>query len=232
MIITIDGPTASGKTTVARALAKRLGYYYVYSGLLYRTLAYLLVEHGAYRQEQLSQVTASDIANYLDEARLIYRYDDQFQERVFFDGQDITPHMHSSVVDENASIVSINVAVRQAINSMQHAIAREYDIVVDGRDTGSIVFPSAPVKFFLTASDAIRAERWRLQQKSLGYKFSEQEAYEFVAKRDTRDKERTIAPLIVPDDAIIIDNSDINSDETLEKILDFMYANRHITPGQ
>jgi cytidylate kinase len=228
MIITIDGPSASGKSTVGRELAKQLHFYYVYSGLLYRALAYLLINKRAYKHEQLKSPTQEDITQLLDPKKFVYRYDDQERERIFFENQDITPFLKDSFIDQAASIVSTNEHVRSALRGVQHLIARSYDLVVDGRDAGSIVFPQAEYKFFLTASPEVRAERWRLQQLKLGEQFSEQEARIRIGERDKRDKTRDIAPLIIPQDAIVVDNSSLTIKETVDKMLELLRTNAQL----
>lgn len=228
MIITIDGPTASGKSSVGRELAKRLRFYYVYSGLLYRALAYLLINKKAYKQEQLKNPSAEDIAQMLDPKHFVYRYDDQEQERIFFDVQDITPFLKDSFIDQTASIVSTNEHVRSQMRDIQRIIARSYDLVVDGRDAGSVVFPDAEYKFYLTASPDVRAERWRLQQLKLGEKFTNQQARAQIEERDKRDKTRDIAPLIIPDNAIVVDNSSLTIQETVNKMLEYFMRNQQL----
>lgn len=228
MIITIDGPTASGKSSVGRALAKRLNFYYVYSGLIYRALAYLLINQKAYKQEQLKNPLAEDIARLLDQKHFVYRYDDQEQERVFFDAQDITPFLKDSFIDQAASIVSTNERVRSELRNVQRMIARSYDLVVDGRDAGSVVFPEAEYKFFLTASLEVRAERWRLQKLQLDEEFTAKQSCEQIATRDKRDQTRDIAPSIIPNDAIVIDNSALDIKETLDKMLEYLRRNEQL----
>lgn len=222
MIITIDGPVASGKTTAGRNLAKQLGFYYLYSGLLYRALAYLLVQHCLYQDDELDNPKAEDVNVYLDQKRFIYRYDDQFEERIYFDTQDITPHLKTSAIDSAASILSANKLVRDAITALQRELARHFDIVIDGRDAGSVVFPGADVKFFLTASVEERAKRWQNQQATQGLDFTIDEAIKKISTRDKRDKERDIAPLVVPDNAIVVDNSELTQGQTYNKMLEYM----------
>ncbi len=223
MIITIDGPVASGKSTIGRMLAKRLGSYYIYSGLLFRGLAYYLINHAGYKEDALYNPSKQDIAVFLNPERTIYRYDDQFQERIFFDGQDITPFLKDSFIDKAASIVSTNENVRDALRDLQRAIARDFDVVVDGRDSGSVVFPGADFKLYLTAAVEKRAERWQGQQRKRGNEVSLKQAIETITARDKRDKDRAIAPLRIPDGAIVIDNSDLDQNETLEKVLEYIY---------
>jgi len=224
MIITIDGPAASGKSTIGRMIAKNLGYYYLCSGLLFRALAYLLVNKEIYKEDNLRNPHADDVGIYLDTERLLYHYEDQFQERIFFDGVDITPHLKNRFIDKMASVLSSSKPIRKLLAKLQRHIARKYDdIVVEGRDVGSVVFPDATVKFFLTASLELRAERWRQQQAKISKIFSHEQAMEIVNERDKRDEAREFDPLIIPDDALIIDNSYMSPEETLEKILILMH---------
>ena len=223
MIVTIDGPVASGKSTLGRMIAKHLGYYYLYSGLLFRALAYLLVNKEVYKEDNLRNPHADDVGTYLDPERLLYHYDDQFQERIFFDGVDITPHLKSRFIDKMTSVLSTSKSVRKLIANLQRHIARKYDdIIVDGRDVGSVVFPDATVKFFLTAPLELRAERWRQQQTKIGNSFSREQAIKIVNERDKRDEAREADPLVIPDDALIVDNSYVSPEETLKKVLTLM----------
>lgn len=220
MIITIDGPTASGKSTTGRLLAKRLGYYYLYSGILYRALAYLLVNFGGYTEENIYKPKSIDIATYLDPQRFIYEYDEQYKERVLFDGQDITPHLKNSFMDKLSSILSMNEEVRIRLNQLQREIAKQGHIIVDGRDAGSVVFPEADAKIFLTASVSVRAARWLEKQERQGMAFTFEQARNVISERDARDTQRAIAPMVIPKDAIVIDNSDITTQDTLQKIIE------------
>lgn len=150
MIITIDGPTASGKSTVAKLLARRLGWYYLNTGLLYRALAYLLVKEFHYTSEQLSNPTLHDIEYCLSIVR--YTYDNEHSACIWaHDDINITYCLKTSDIDRKASIVSANHLVRLSLLSYQRALADHHHIVVDGRDTGSVVFPHAEYKFFFNS---------------------------------------------------------------------------------
>ncbi len=216
MIITIDGPTASGKSTIARMLAHEFHYYYVCSGLLYRSLAYLLISKFGYTEHTVAHVEAHDIAACFDPQLFKYVYDEEQQERVFFDGHDITPLLKDSFIDKISSITSVNVYVRHFVTQLQHAIAVDYNIVIDGRDVGSVVFPHAEVKFYLTASIQARAQRWLADQNKRGHHYVLQDATERIAERDRRDRERTVAPLIIPAGAVVVDNSDLSLQQTFD----------------
>ena len=222
MIITIDGPVASGKSTVSRILTNKLGFYYLCSGLIYRAIAYLLVNNYGYTPETLANVRIEDLMQYVDSARLRYDYDDLSQERIFFDKGDITPYLKDKFIDQITSIVSVNKDVRKKVTAMQRDIASHYNIVTDGRDVGSVVFPYAEMKFFLTASVAVRAERWRKDQECYDNYFSADEAIRLITERDNRDKNRTIAPLIIPQDAVVIDTSALTVQQTVEKMMKYI----------
>ena len=218
MTITIDGPTASGKSTVGRLLSKELNYYYLYTGLLYRGLAYLLMKDYGYTLDTVAHPDMQLVEQLLDPKRFVYTYDAQDRERIFFDGSDITPHLKGDTIGQGASIVSTHPDVRERLNKLQRAIAHDHDVVIDGRDAGSVVFPHADVKFFLTASEDERAARWKKQQEQRGEQVSLQKAKAFITKRDRRDSTRPTAPLKIPKGATVIDNSGMTIDETVTAI--------------
>ncbi len=222
MIITIDGPVASGKSTISRILADKLEYYYVCSGLIYRAIAYVLVNHYGYTPETLSSVSAENVMRCADPKRLQYSYDGLSHERIFFDHTDITTYLKDKFIDNVTSLVSVNKDVRKAVTAVQHRVAQDYNVVVDGRDVGSVVFPDAQLKFFVTASVAVRAERWRKDQERYNNHISFDEAVRLITERDERDKNRVIAPLVVPKNAITIDTSTLTIDETIEKMMEYI----------
>jgi len=228
MIITIDGPAASGKSTAARKLAKKLGFYYINTGLLYRAIAYLLINKCSYKENQLRDPDPLDLKGYIDPEKLVYDFDKDYKEQIMFEGQNITPLLKTSFIDKGASIVSTNGLVREALLEIQRVAAQKFNIVADGRDTGSVVFPEADVKIFLSASLKVRAERWRKEQAQKGNVYSEDDAKNIIDDRDKRDKEREIAPLTIPDDAIFVDNSKLDVDQTLAKIIDLIRETKQI----
>lgn len=220
MIITIDGPTASGKSTIGRILAHRLGYYYIYSGLLYRALAYQLHREYGYTQATVGQPDHQLVQKIIQ--FMEYTYCGDGNEKIFFEGEDITPYLKQGEIDQMASIVSTNHFVRGCIDAWQRSIADHHNVVIDGRDAGTVVFPHANYKFFLTARPQIRAERWRSQQKKQGNIVDFDHALDFITVRDERDSNRPNAPLKLAAGGIQIDNSDIDLQETLNAMLEHL----------
>jgi len=218
MIITIDGPSASGKSTIAQSIARELNLYYISSGLLFRALAYFLIKNYQYKPAQVNQAHESEINDFLKADRLKYTYDNA-QAHVFLDGIDITSMLKSSDLDTGASVVATNPMARQILLIFQRTFAQSHPTIIEGRDCGSVVFPHADVKFFLTAKLEVRAQRWQHLQALRSNNVSLQEAIAFVAARDKRDTERTLDPLIIPDDAHIIDNSAMDISQTVEAII-------------
>lgn len=220
MIITIDGFTATGKSYVARLIARRLGIMHINSGLIFRALGYLLSQNYNYTATTLQQPLEQDVAECLDPHRLIYGYDTQTQHAsVTYDGQDITNFLMTKESDLTASLAATNAYVQYSIIDYIRAIGQAGNCVIDGRNGGSIIFPNAGVKIFLTASLDVRAERWR---KDRGDGFSHEQACAYINERDMRDKERVVAPLIIPSDAHTIDTSFLTPDQVCDQILEYV----------
>jgi len=218
MIITIDGPVASGKSTVARKLAQRLEMYYLGTGLMFRGLAYVLIEHASYDEYDLHNPKQHDLRRFLNSKIFFYDCDASCSGRILFDGQDVTSRLKNVHIDAAASILSTNKVVRQALLQVQRLCGQKCDLVAEGRDVGSVVFPNADAKFFLTASVLVRAQRWQADQKKKGNSVSLDEAINVISVRDERDSNREVAPLIKPHGAIVVDNSDCDIEKTLEII--------------
>jgi cytidylate kinase len=213
MIITIDGPTASGKSTAARAIARDLHIYYINSGLLFRGVAYILVHDHGYTPATVGNVTQAELEQILDPRIFVYAYDTV--EHVFFDGREITSLLKNEQMDVAASVLATNGMVRLVLLDYQRYLATKHDVIVDGRDAGSCVFPHADVKIFLIASLAVRAQRLLDMHAST---MSLAEAMKFIADRDERDMTRTIAPLVVPQNAIELDSSDMSEQDVVAYI--------------
>lgn len=219
MIITIDGPSISGKTSIARILAQHLHFDYLASGLLFRGLAYALMHYYNYHESQLQNPNHADIEQALLPAYFEYRYSDQLGEQLFWLGRDITSLLADEKIGKYASIIGTHSEVRNALARLQHAYAADKDLVTDGRDAGSVIFPNAQIKFFLTASVQTRAHRWQKNQKEVGRDISLEQAEKEINERDERDTNRAIAPLRIADHAIIIDSSSLNQEQVLERML-------------
>lgn len=222
MIITIDGPAVSGKSTVAELLAKKLGYYYLYSGLLFRAAAYLLHTHAGYDLDTLQDIAEKDLELYLDPERLEYSYSPTKGARVFFDEIDITQKLHGVFMGQLASVIATSASVRAFLKEMQYKIADKKNIVVDGRDSGTAVFSDADYKFYLTASLLVRAHRLQEALHKKGKEITVDDAMHEIETRDNRDVQRAVAPLMVADSAITIDNSKLSRHDTMQEFLNYL----------
>ncbi len=222
MIITIDGPTASGKSTVAYAVAKTLGFYYLPTGWLYRAVSYLLKKNYGYTDAMLANPAMEDLVCCLDPKRLVYSYDVSTGGKLSFDTIDITSFLKDYTIDNAVAIISPVVHVRELVAQAQRHFAQQHDSVIEGRDSGSVVFPQADYKFYLTASLPVRAARWQKDQEKRGNVFSLAQAEEQVEERDKKDRERAHSPLVVPRNAIEIDSSFLNLEETIQKFLGYI----------
>lgn len=205
MIITLDGPMASGKSSIAAALAERLGFMHLNSGLLYRAVAYLDLQYIA-------------LAESTNPQRLVYRYGDH-KAHIVFDNQDITRFLKMADIDRHASVLSACPEVRQALLDFQQSFAQSHDMVADGRDCGTVIFPGADYKFFVIADEAVRVARWHADQQRRGNDVSLEEACCALRERDIRDSSRACAPLRPAPDAEILDTSDCSVQEIVEYIV-------------
>lgn len=229
MIITIDGPTASGKSTIARTLAEELHFYYISSGILFRAVAYALL-HDGYTYDEFATLTSKDIKKYLH--KLSYHYCPVEKERVLLSNTNITSYLKTPEIDRGSSIIALNQNVRKLLLMLQQKVAHEHNVVVEGRDTGSVVFAHADIKFFVTASEQERARRWQADQKKKGNAFTIKESLREIKERDVRDATREIAPLIVPKEAIRIDTTDMALQEVIEVIMTIIKKNKNIIFGK
>jgi cytidylate kinase len=219
MIITIDGPSASGKSTIARSVARELSYFYIASGMIYRGLAYMLINKHGYTPDTIGTAKEHDVAYCLSFEQFAYDYDQQTGEHIIVGGTDITGLLKSPIIDSAASVLGTNAMARGHILQAIRRIADSHDIVIDGRDCGSAMFPYAQHKWFLTASLPVRAQRWQSMQQQLGKKISLEQAKNIIAVRDERDTTREIAPLVVPVGACIIDSSDMSPEQVIHTIV-------------
>lgn len=221
MIITIDGPTASGKSSLAQIIANKLKIYYLNSGFLYRGIAYVLLKYYKYDEEKLKNPNIEDLKEILDHSKFVYRFDG-LGSHILFNLIDITQFLKTLESDKYSSIVSANKNVRSCLLAYQRIFGQKNSLIIDGRDCGSVVFPNATVKIFLTASIEVRAKRWQQDMLRRHKVLSLDESIKIISARDERDKTREISPLIIPSDAHIIDNSDLDQTQTAEVILNII----------
>ena len=151
--IAIDGPAGAGKSTIARALAKELGYYYVDTGAIYRTVAYFLDLLG------VSPKDVDGVERYLDELTVEIQYDAEGKQHMIMNGMDVSDEIRTPDISQKASLVSAHAIVRDMLLDMQRDVAKKHNVIMDGRDIGTVVLPRATVKIFLTASPEVRAQR-------------------------------------------------------------------------
>jgi CMP/dCMP kinase len=218
LIIAIDGPAGAGKSTVARAVARRLGYLFINTGAMYRAVAWKALHEG------VSPDDAGAVGRLAGES-LIELAGGVDSMRVLIDGHDITSEIATPQVGQAASIVSTIPAVRRALVARQQLMGRAGGVVMEGRDIGTQVFPDAEVKIYLDASPEARAQRRYDEDLVRGVAVaSPEEMREEIERRDHRDKTRADSPLTQVEDAVYIDSSEMTVDEVVERILEI--ANR------
>lgn len=218
MIITLDGPCGSGKSTLAQKLAHQLGFFYINSGYLYRSLAYILVEEFDYTTEQLQSPASHHVQHILDEAHFIYEYKNGIVQ-IFFKGSAITHHLKTTTVSDHASLISADFMVRQAIVALQKKFGAMYNIVTDGRDGGTEIYPHAEFKFYVIAHEEIRARRLQADFEKTGKIIDFHDVLHMTQMRDARDMTRLISPLKKAHDAIEIDTSHRSVQEILDTMI-------------
>ena len=216
-IITIDGPSGSGKGTLCKLLADRLGFHLLDSGALYRLVALAAEHHGVSTENELA---IADIAGCLDVQ--FKAHGDGVQ--AVLEGEDVSLSIRTEACGMNASKVASLTLVRKALQDRQRAFAELPGLVADGRDMGTVIFPEAPVKVFLTASAQERADRRYKQLKSKGLSASLSDILTDIQQRDVRDENRTIAPLKPADDALVIDCTHMSILDVEQKILTFIHS--------
>ena len=220
MIIAIDGPAASGKSTAAIGVAKRLGITYLDTGAMYRAVTFGLIEHN------IEFENSNIIESFLE------RMDIKFSESssgilLKLNGRDITREIRSEIVTKNASDVSALKSVRKSMVLIQRKMAEVGDCVLEGRDIGTVVFPNADFKFFLIADEKSRAERRLEDLKAIGEQSSVEKVMSDLMNRDHKDSTRMHSPLKKSEDAIIIDTSDLGINEVIDKIVNIVNHKGH-----
>jgi cytidylate kinase len=223
LVIAIDGPAGAGKSTVAQKVAARLGLTYVDSGATYRALALKVLQTGIAPDDALA---VAKLAAQTD----IHIAMGGLQFRVFVDGQDVTDKIRTPEVTLASAKVSRLPEVRAKLVAVQRSCAVGRGVVMEGRDIGTVVFPSAPLKIFLQADPVERARRRLKQDSKKGRSVTLEQTAQEIALRDQLDAERKISPLVPAPDAVKIDSTDLAADQVAEKILDLARKNKLVEP--
>ncbi len=202
--IAIDGPAGAGKSTIAKRLAKELGYQYVDTGAIYRTVAYFLDLWG------VSPKDVDGVERYIDELTIGIEYDEDGLQHMIMNGMDVTGEIRTQDISQKASLVSAHAVVRDVLLDMQRDVAKQYNVIMDGRDIGTVVLPNADVKIFLTATAEVRAKRRTDELLAKGQKADFDTILKEIQQRDYQDTHRAIAPLKQAKDAVLLDTSDLD----------------------
>lgn len=210
--VAIDGPAGAGKSTIARRLAGELGFRYVDTGAIYRTVAYFMDLWG------VSPKDVDGVNRYIDELTVGIEYDDEGVQHMLMNGMDVTGDIRIPEISQKASLISAHAVVRDVLLDMQRNMAEEYDVVMDGRDIGSVVLPKATVKIFLTASPEVRAKRRYQELLEKGQKASYEQVLKDVQQRDYQDTHRDIAPLKMCRDSVKVDTSEMDLEQSVAAI--------------
>ena len=211
--VAIDGPAGAGKSTMAKRAAKELGYLYVDTGAIYRTVGYHMWLMG------IGPKDADGIRRCLDDVNIEIRHEDDGVQHMILNGKDVTGEIRTPEMSKYASGVSAQKCVRDYLLDMQRKFARKHNVVMDGRDIGTIVLPNAQVKIFLTASPEERARRRYEELSAKGEKVSFDKVLQDMIVRDKQDSERAIAPLKAAPDAVKLDTSGNTIEQSVDQIL-------------
>ena len=212
--VAIDGPAGAGKSSVAKAVSKKLSYIYADTGALYRAVGLYMVNKGV--DTKNAEAVAKTVSEDNIEINIAFFEDGQ---HVILNGEDVSGKIRTPEISMAASNVSAVPAVRQFLFDLQRDLAKKNNIIMDGRDIGTVVLPNAQVKIFLTASAEERANRRCKELTEKGMEVNYNEILEDIKKRDDQDMNRPIAPLKAADDAVIIDSSDMNFEEVVEALI-------------
>ena len=210
--IAIDGPAGAGKSTIAKRLAKELGYYYVDTGAIYRTVAYFMDLLG------VSPKDTDGVERYIDELTIDIEYDEDGLQHMLMNGMDVTGDIRTQDISQKASLISAQPVVREVLLDMQRDMAKNYNVVMDGRDIGTVVLPNADVKIFLTASAEVRARRRTDELLAKGQKANFDTILKEIQQRDYQDTHRPIAPLKMTKESVKVDTSDMDIETVLQTI--------------
>ena len=210
--IAIDGPAGAGKSTIARRLAKELGFYYVDTGAIYRTVAYFMDLLG------ISPKDVDGVERYIDELTISIEYDEDGAQHMIMNGMDVSNDIRTQDISQKASLVSAHSVVRDVLLDMQRDVAKKHNVIMDGRDIGTVVLPRANVKIFLTADPEVRAKRRYDELIAKGQKADLPQILKEIKQRDHQDMTRPIAPLKQAKDAVLVDTSPLDIEGVVAEI--------------
>jgi len=213
MIIAIDGPAGSGKSTVARLIASRLNFKYIETGSMYRAVAWKA------QQEKVHPGDAEGIAEVARNISLEFQPGPE-RQKVFVDGEELTPILKTETIGQLAAVVAANRAVREIMVAQQQNMGRNGNVVMDGRDIGTVVFPEAEKKFFLIADQKERAQRRHEEMKVKHPEITFEEIYEQLKQRDYEDENREVSPLVPAKDSIRLDTTHMNIDDVVAYMIE------------
>lgn len=215
MKIAIDGPAGAGKSSIAKLVAKKLSFVYVDTGAMFRTVAYYFLSQGKDPSD------AEMVTEECEKISISIEYKDGAQH-IFLDGTDVSTEIRQEEVGRNASVVAKNQAVRNRLLALQRQMAEKQDVIMDGRDIGTVVLPDAQVKIYLTASASVRAERRYKELVEKGETCNLKKIEEDIIARDEQDMNREIAPLKQAEDAVLVDSSYMTIEEVVDKIIEIV----------
>ena len=210
--IAIDGPAGAGKSTIAKRLAKELGYMYVDTGAIYRTVAYFFDLWGVAPKD------IDGISRYIDELTVGIEYDENGLQHMIMNGMDVTDDIRTQDISQKASLISAHAIVREMLLDMQRDVAKKHNVIMDGRDIGTVVLPKANVKIFLTASAEVRAQRRTDELNAKGQKADYARILKEIQQRDYQDTHREVAPLKMSRDSIKVDTSELDIDGVIAEL--------------
>lgn len=217
IIIAIDGFSSGGKSTFARAIAKKLGYVFIDTGAMYRAVTLYALEHGAIEKGVPDK---KKITEMLDSIDLQFRLDTTKENQLYIDGKPVGDRIRSIEVSNAVSAVSRIPEVRNKLVALQQRIGKDKGVVMDGRDIGTVVFPDAELKIFLTADPAVRAKRRYDELRAKGENISLAEIESNIRRRDMLDQKRKTSPLCKADDAFVLDNSNMTLSQQMEWVME------------
>ncbi len=218
--VAIDGPAGAGKSTIAKLVAKKLGFTYVDTGSMYRAMALACIREGLKAEDE------EKVCLVCEGLDVSLKYDENGAQQVILNGENVNAYIRTEEVGNMTSAIAVYGLVREKLVKLQRKLATEYDVIMDGRDIGTCVLKDAPVKIYLTASSRTRAERRYKELTEKGVECNIDEIEKDIIDRDYRDMHREISPLSQAEDAILVDSSDMNIEQVVNHLVDIIDKRR------